>query len=85
MLAQSAFELVERDVRNGPHVDADRGQSAAAPYAAREPLVECAVIRNGAGTDDILYVSKTQDRKVKRRNCERVSHKSAKDAIHDRD
>ncbi len=39
----------------------------------------------GAGDDDILYVSKTQNKKVKRRNCERVSHKSAKDAIHDRD
>jgi Ca2+-binding RTX toxin-like protein len=39
----------------------------------------------GPGGDDILYVSKTQNRKVKRRNCERVSHKSAKDAIHDRD
>jgi Ca2+-binding RTX toxin-like protein len=39
----------------------------------------------GAGTDDILYVSKTQNKKVKRRNCERVSHKSTKDAIHDRD
>jgi Ca2+-binding RTX toxin-like protein len=39
----------------------------------------------GPGSDDILYVSKTQNKKVKRRNCERVSHKSAKDAIHDRD
>ena len=38
----------------------------------------------GAGADDILYVSKTQNRKVKRRNCETVSHKSAKDAVHDR-
>jgi Ca2+-binding RTX toxin-like protein len=39
----------------------------------------------GAGEDDILYVSKTQNKKVKRRNCERVMHKSAKDAVHDRD
>jgi Ca2+-binding RTX toxin-like protein len=33
----------------------------------------------GAG-DDILYVSRTQDPKVKRRNCETISHKSARDA-----
>jgi hypothetical protein len=33
----------------------------------------------GAGRD-ILYVSRTQDPKVKRRNCETVSHKSARDA-----
>ena len=39
----------------------------------------------GAGNDDILYVSRRTDPKVKRRHCERVSHKSAKDAIHDRD
>ena len=39
----------------------------------------------GPGKRDILYVSKTQDRKVKRRNCEKVSHKSARKAIHDRD
>jgi Ca2+-binding RTX toxin-like protein len=39
----------------------------------------------GSGGNDILYVSKTQDKKVERRNCERVSHKSAKDAVHDRD
>jgi Ca2+-binding RTX toxin-like protein len=39
----------------------------------------------GPGGDDILYVSKTKNKKVKRRNCERVSHKSAKDAVHDRD
>jgi Ca2+-binding RTX toxin-like protein len=39
----------------------------------------------GPGGDDILYVSKTQNRKVKRRHCERVSHKSARKAIHDRD
>jgi Ca2+-binding RTX toxin-like protein len=39
----------------------------------------------GAGDDDILYVSKTQNKKVKRKNCERVLHKSARDAIHDRD
>jgi Ca2+-binding RTX toxin-like protein len=39
----------------------------------------------GRGADDILYVSKTQNKKVKRRNCERVSHKSARDAVHDRD
>ena len=39
----------------------------------------------GAGDDDILYVSKTQNKKVKRRNCEKVLHKSARDAIHDRD
>ena len=48
------------------------GSAAASSTAAR-------------GRDDILYVSKTQNKKVKRRNCERVSHKSAKDAIHDRD
>lgn len=39
----------------------------------------------GPGNDDILYVSKTRNKKVKRRNCERVMHKSAKDAVHDRD
>ena len=39
----------------------------------------------GPGKRDILYVSKTQDKKVKRRNCEKVKHKSASDAIHDRD
>jgi Ca2+-binding RTX toxin-like protein len=39
----------------------------------------------GPGANDILYVSRTQDRKVKRRHCERVSHKSARKAIHDRD
>ena len=39
----------------------------------------------GAGDDDILYVSKTQNKKVKRKHCERVLHKSARDAIHDRD
>jgi Ca2+-binding RTX toxin-like protein len=33
----------------------------------------------GAGKD-ILYVSRTQDPKVKRRNCETISHKSARDA-----
>jgi Ca2+-binding RTX toxin-like protein len=38
----------------------------------------------GPGDDDILYVSKTRNRKVKRRNCERVMHKSAKDAVNDR-
>ena len=38
----------------------------------------------GAGDDDILYVSKTQNKKVKRRNCERVLHRSAKDAVNDR-
>lgn len=38
----------------------------------------------GPGNDDILYVSKTQNRKVKRRNCETVSHKSARDAVNDR-
>ena len=39
----------------------------------------------GSGGNDILYVSKTQNKKVKRRNCERVLHRSAKDAVHDRD
>ena len=39
----------------------------------------------GPGGNDILYVSKTQNRKVRRRNCEKVSHKSASKAIHDRD
>jgi Ca2+-binding RTX toxin-like protein len=39
----------------------------------------------GPGDDDILYVSRASGPKTKRRNCERVSHKSAKDAIHDRD
>ena len=38
----------------------------------------------GPGNDDILYVSKTQNKKVKRKNCETVSHKSAKDAVNDR-
>ena len=38
----------------------------------------------GPGNDDILYVSKTQNKKVKRRNCERVLHKSARDAVNDR-
>ena len=42
------------------------------------------IISGGAG-DDILYVSRTKNKKVKRRNCERVSHKSARDAVHDRD
>ena len=32
----------------------------------------------GPGKRDILYVSKTQDKKVKRKNCEKVSHKSAR-------
>jgi Ca2+-binding RTX toxin-like protein len=39
----------------------------------------------GAGNDDILYVSKTRNKKVKRRNCETISHKSARKAVHDRD
>ena len=39
----------------------------------------------GPGKRDILYVSKTQDKKVKRKNCEKVSHKSARKAVHDRD
>jgi Ca2+-binding RTX toxin-like protein len=39
----------------------------------------------GDGADDILYVSHASGPKVKRRHCERISHKSAKDAIHDRD
>jgi hypothetical protein len=39
----------------------------------------------GPGGHDILYVSKTQDPKVKDRNCEKVSHKSARKAVHDRD
>jgi Ca2+-binding RTX toxin-like protein len=39
----------------------------------------------GPGGNDILYVSRTQNHKVKRRNCERVSHKSARVAVHDRD
>jgi hemolysin type calcium-binding protein len=39
----------------------------------------------GPGKRDILYVSKTQNKKVKRRNCEFVKHKSASKAIHDRD
>ena len=38
----------------------------------------------GSGSRDILYVSKTQNKKVKRRNCEKVSHKSARDAVNDR-
>jgi Ca2+-binding RTX toxin-like protein len=38
----------------------------------------------GGGNDDILYVSKTQNKKVKRKNCERVLHRSAKDAVNDR-
>ena len=39
----------------------------------------------GPGKRDILYVSKTQDKKVRRKNCEKVSHKSARKAVHDRD
>jgi Ca2+-binding RTX toxin-like protein len=39
----------------------------------------------GPGDDDILYVSRTQNSKVRRKHCERVSHKSARKAIHDRD
>jgi Ca2+-binding RTX toxin-like protein len=39
----------------------------------------------GGGDDDVLYVSRTQNKKVKRRHCEHVSHKSARKAIHDRD
>ncbi len=42
------------------------------------------VVDCGAGGDDILYVSKTMNKKVKRKNCERVLHKSAKDAVNDR-
>jgi Ca2+-binding RTX toxin-like protein len=38
----------------------------------------------GEGGDDILYVSKTQNEKVKRTNCERVLHRSARDAVNDR-
>jgi Ca2+-binding RTX toxin-like protein len=43
-------------------------------------LVDC-----GRGDDDILYFSHVSGPGVRRRNCERVSHKSAKDAVHDRD
>jgi len=39
----------------------------------------------GRGDDDILYVSHMSGPGVRRRNCEKVSHKSAKDAVHDRD
>jgi Ca2+-binding RTX toxin-like protein len=39
----------------------------------------------GAGDDDILYVSHASGPGVGRRHCERVSHKSARDAVHDRD
>ncbi len=38
----------------------------------------------GPGGNDILYVSKTQDKKVRRKNCERVLHKSARKAVDDR-
>jgi Ca2+-binding RTX toxin-like protein len=43
------------------------------------------VVDCGPGNDDILYVSHASGPNVKRRNCETLSHKSAKDAIHDRD
>jgi hypothetical protein len=39
----------------------------------------------GPGGNDILYLSKTQDKKVKRKNCERVLNRSARKAVHDRD
>ena len=60
-------------IRGGP------GQDTIRVWFGRG-FVDC-----GGGDDDILYVSKTQNKKVKRRNCERVMHKSAKDAVHDRD
>jgi Ca2+-binding RTX toxin-like protein len=39
----------------------------------------------GRGRYDILYVSRTQDKKIRRKGCEKVSHKSARKAVHDRD
>ena len=39
----------------------------------------------GPGKYDILYVSKTQNSKVRRKHCEKVSHKSARKAVHARD
>jgi Ca2+-binding RTX toxin-like protein len=60
-------------IRGGP------GQDTIRVWFGRG-FVDC-----GPGNDDILYVSKTRNKKVKRRNCERVMHKSAKDAVHDRD
>jgi Ca2+-binding RTX toxin-like protein len=59
-------------IRGGP------GQDTIRVWFGRG-FVDC-----GPGNDDILYVSKTRNKKVKRRNCERVLHKSAKDAVHDR-
>jgi len=56
-----------------------RGQDTIRVWFGRG-FVDC-----GPGGDDILYVSRTQNKKVKRRNCEFVKHKSAADAIHDRD
>src|SRR5258708_20109026 len=55
MLARSALELMERYLRNAPHVDPDRWQGPAASDAGREPLVECPVVRNGSRFDDISY------------------------------
>ncbi|HEX5622014.1 MAG TPA: hypothetical protein VFX51_26545, partial [Solirubrobacteraceae bacterium] len=56
-----------------------RGQDTIRVWFGRG-FVDC-----GPGKRDILYVSRTQNKKVKRRNCEFVKHKSAADAIHDRD
>src|SRR5260370_14132323 len=55
MLARSAFELMERYLRNAPYVDPDRWQGPAASDAGREPLVECPVVRNGSRVNDISY------------------------------
>lgn len=82
----------QRDtIRGGPGKDwvyASHGRNTIYGGAGQDTIrvwfgrgfVDC-----GSGRDDILYVSKTQNKKVKRRNCETVSHKSAKDAVHDRD
>jgi Ca2+-binding RTX toxin-like protein len=78
-------------VRSGPGADwiyASHGRNTIYGGAGDDTIrvwfgrgfVDC-----GAGDDDILYVSRRTDPKVKRRHCETVSHKSAKDAIHDRD
>ena len=59
MLAQSAFQFVERHLRNGPHVDADRWQSAAAPLVNHWWNVPLYVTARGLTTARIPYGEKT--------------------------
>jgi len=44
-----ALELMERYLCNIAHVDANSWQGPAASDAARQPLVECPVVRNRRG------------------------------------